>query len=162
MKLNAGVAIAAGHAGLLACVIACTAVPARAQPVAGPQQCTALRNLELPGAAISEVTADWMSAGPAPGSGASAVNLPAYCRVQATLDRRTGVNGQYGIGFALALPADWNGRFLFQGGGGFNGVLSPPIGAGAAGEMSALARGFAVATTDAGHRAPNGNTLDTA
>src|SRR3954462_10165766 len=105
MKLHAGVAIAAGRAGLLALFFSCSAVPARAQPLA-PQQCAALRNLELPGAAISEVTAEWMPAGPAPGSGASAVTLPAYCRVQATLDRRTGVNGQYGIGFALALPAD--------------------------------------------------------
>jgi hypothetical protein len=153
--------LAADRAGLVAFVIACAAVPARAQPVTGPQQCTALRNLEVPGAAISEVTAEWMPAGPAPDSGPSAVTLPAYCRVQATLDRRTGVNGEYGIGFAVALPAEWNGRFLFQGGGGFNGVLSDPIGAGAAGEMSALARGFAVATTDSGHRAPNGNTLDT-
>ena len=23
----------------------------------------------------------------------------------------------YGIGFSLALPEEWNGRFLFQGGG---------------------------------------------
>jgi feruloyl esterase len=79
------------------------------------------------------------------------------------LNRRTGVDGQqYGVGFALSLPADWTGRFLFQGGGGFNGVLRPPIGAGATGTLPALTRGFAVAATDAGHRAPNGNVLDTA
>jgi feruloyl esterase len=72
------------------------------------------------------------------------------------------VDGQpYGIGFALALPGTWNGRFLFQGGGGFNGVLADPRGADVAGSMSALARGFAVVSTDSGHRAPGGNALDT-
>jgi feruloyl esterase len=72
------------------------------------------------------------------------------------------VDGQpYGIGLALALPATWNGRFLFQGGGGFNGILAEPIGAGVAGTMSALARGFAVVSTDSGHRSPGGNALDT-
>ena len=40
------------------------------------------------------------------------------------LDRRTGADGKpYGIGFALALPGEWNGRFLFQGGGGLNGSV---------------------------------------
>ena len=81
-----------------------------------------------------------------------AVPLPAYCRLGATLDRRTGTDGEpYGIGFALALPAEWNGRFLFQGGGGLNGTVAPPLGARAPGD-AALARGFAVVTTDTGHR----------
>lgn len=150
-------------AGLLALAFACAAVPATAQPTArGPQECAALQNLELPGVAISEVTAEWIPA-PAPGSGASPVTLPAYCHVQAVLDRRTGAGGQkYGIGFAIALPATWNARFLFHGGGGFNGILRLPTGPAAAGGMSALARGFAVVSTDSGHRSPNGNILDTA
>ena len=81
-----------------------------------------------------------------------AVSLPAYCRLDATLDRRTGADGKsYGIGFALALPADWNGRFLFQGGGGLNGTVAPPLGRTGQGD-AALARGFAVVTTDTGHR----------
>ena len=81
-----------------------------------------------------------------------AVPLPAYCRLSATLDRRTGADGRsYGIGFALALPAEWNGRFLFQGGGGLNGTVAPPLGRTGQGD-AALARGFAVVTTDTGHR----------
>jgi feruloyl esterase len=150
-------------AGLLAVALACAAVPATAQPSArGPENCAALRSLELPGLAISEVAAEWIPAGPAPGSGAAPVTLPAYCHVQAVLERRTGAGGQtYGIGFAIALPAAWNGRFLFHGGGGFNGILRLPTGAAAAGGVPALARGFAVASTDAGHRSPNGNVLDT-
>jgi feruloyl esterase len=150
-------------AGLFALAIVCAAVLAAAQPTArGPEDCAALRKLELPGVAISEITAEWVPAGPMPFAGPPGVTLPAHCRVQAVLDRRTGANAQiFGIGFALALPAAWNGRFLFQGGGGFNGFLAPPLGAGPAGGMPALARGFAVASTDAGHRAI-GNPLDTA
>src|SRR5688500_8063740 len=149
-------------AGLFVLVITCAA-PATTQPTArGPEECAALRKLELPGVAISEVTAEWVAFGPAPLIGVPAVTLPAYCRVQATLNRRQGADGQqYGIGFALALPASWNGRFLFQGGGGFNGTLLPPLGTGAAGGAPALARGFAVASTDAGHRSPPGAFLDT-
>ena len=86
----------------------------------------------------------------APGS---APSLPAHCRVEGVIDARTGRDGKpYGIGFALALPADWNGRFLFQGGGGLNGSVQPPLGAQFAGERPALARGFAVASTDSGHQ----------
>jgi feruloyl esterase len=77
--------------------------------------------------------------------------LPAYCKLGATLDRRTGADGKsYGIGFALALPAEWNGRFLFQGGGGLNGSVAPPLGRTGQGD-AALLRGFAVVTTDTGH-----------
>lgn len=82
-----------------------------------------------------------------------AVAIPANCRAEGVIDRRTGVDGKsYAIGFAIALPDRWNGRFLFQGGGGFNGWIRPPIGAQAAGDVPALARGFAVVATDSGHQ----------
>ena len=84
--------------------------------------------------------------------GASPV-VPAHCRVDGVIDERTGRDGKpYGTKFAVALPANWNGRFLFQGGGGLNGSVQPPIGGAYAGESSALARGFAVASTDSGHQ----------
>src|SRR5438132_11483608 len=83
--------------------------------------------------------------------------LPARCRVDGIIDQRNGAAGKtYGIGFALALPDTWNGRFLFQGGGGLNGSVQNPVGAGAAGEASALARGFAVVSTDTGHKGSGG------
>ena len=47
---------------------------------------------------------------------------------------------------------DWNGRLLFQGGGGLNGSIRPPLGPQAIGEVPALARGFAVVSTDSGHQ----------
>jgi pimeloyl-ACP methyl ester carboxylesterase len=82
-----------------------------------------------------------------------AVEKDGICRVDGVIDERTGRDGKpYGIGFAVALPANWNGRFLFQGGGGLNGSVQAPLGGAYAGEHSALARGFAVASTDSGHQ----------
>ena len=79
--------------------------------------------------------------------------VPAHCRVDGVIDERMGRDGKrYGIGFAVTLPAKWNGRFLFQGGGGLNGSVQPPLGDTYAGEQSALLRGFVVASTDSGHQ----------
>jgi len=79
--------------------------------------------------------------------------LPAYCRVEGVINRRTGVGGEeFGITFALAMPEKWNGDFLMQGGGGSNGVVLPPLGLNAAGQTPGLMRGFAVVSTDTGHK----------
>jgi feruloyl esterase len=44
--------------------------------------------------------------------------LTPHCHVAGSFERRTGVDGsEYAIGFAINMPADWNGRFMFQGGG---------------------------------------------
>ena len=52
--------------------------------------------------------------------------IPAYCRVEGVINRRAGVGGEkFGINFALALPNQWNGDFLMQGGGGSNGIVFP-------------------------------------
>jgi feruloyl esterase len=84
---------------------------------------------------------------------AKAESTPEFCRVDGTIDPRIGVGGKsYGIGFAIAMPANWNGGFLFQGGGGLNGSVARPLGSQAAGDTPALARGFAVVTTDSGHK----------
>lgn len=81
------------------------------------------------------------------------IAIPAYCKISGVINRRTGADGKpYGLGFELALPNDWNGRFLFQGGGGLNGTINPPLGSSAAGDRPALARGFAVVSTDSGHK----------
>lgn len=91
------------------------------------------------------------TAGGGPGFGAPQP-LPPHCRVVGSFEHRTGVDGRdYAIRFAINMPDDWNGRFLFQGGGGLNGTLQEPTGAQAAGGESALARGFAVVSTDSGH-----------
>ncbi|MBV8535150.1 MAG: tannase/feruloyl esterase family alpha/beta hydrolase [Alphaproteobacteria bacterium] len=81
------------------------------------------------------------------------VEIPSNCRAEGVIDKRVGVDGTpYAIGFAIALPDRWNGRFLFQGGGGLNGSIRPPLGPQATGDVPALARGFAVVSTDSGHK----------
>src|SRR3954451_23351351 len=83
--------------------------------------------------------------------------LPTYCRVDGVINRRTGVGGEeFGINFALAMPEKWNGDLLMQGGGGGNGVVHPPLGLVAAGDIPALMRGFAVVSTDTGHKSHGG------
>jgi hypothetical protein len=81
---------------------------------ASPAACAALRQLQVQGVALTVTKTEWFPAGttaPAgPGGGASAPKLPAYCRLDGVIDRRTGAAGAtYGIGFALALPENWNG-----------------------------------------------------
>jgi feruloyl esterase len=116
--------------------------------------CTALVHLDLARPASRITRAAVVAAGPMRGTarGADAPRLPAHCLVEGVLEQRRGAGGhEYGIRFAVALPEQWNGRFLFQGGGGLNGTVRPPIGAQAAGGRPALARGFAVVSTDSGH-----------
>ncbi|MEY2618605.1 MAG: hypothetical protein RL522_1607 [Pseudomonadota bacterium] len=80
--------------------------------------------------------------------------LAAHCRISGRMNERTGQDGKpYHIGFELRLPTAWNGRLLYQGGGGNDGVVRPAIGPQAA-PGYALNRGFAVVTTDAGHQSP--------
>src|SRR5688572_21892930 len=113
------------------------------------QTCAGLTKFSMPGHRVvirqaQEVAASAPEVSPA---------VPAHCRVDGVIDERTGRDGKpYAIGFAVALPAKWNGRFLFQGGGGLNGSVQPPLGGAYAGDRSALARGFAVASTDSGHQ----------
>ena len=79
--------------------------------------------------------------------------LPEHCEVTGSLRQRVGADGQpYAVKFRLRLPAAWNGRFFFEGGGGSNGVVTPALGELRGGQSTlALALGYAVASTDAGH-----------
>lgn len=141
--------------GLAAISIA--ASPAQAK------QCSAMAKLALPGVEIAGATlVPAASAGSVKiypdGAETFPVAMPGYCRVEGTINRRVGTGDkEYGIGFALALPANWNGRFLYQGGGGFNGAVRNPYGNVASGGNPALARGFAVISSDSGHK---GATFD--
>lgn len=103
-------------------------------------------------------TARWMSAGPLPAAATRMLpmlgqaRLPAHCLVRGVLDPRVGVGGvKYGLGFELRMPANWNGRFLFQGGGGLDGAVWPAIGLTPGGGTPALTQGFAVISSDGGH-----------
>lgn len=130
---------------------------ASGQGAPGPGACADLLRFQLPGTVIEITRAESIPAGAPPAAGGPpgtpALALPAHCRVEGVIDRRQGVGGRpYGIGFALALPEQWTGRFLFQGGGGLNGTVGAPIGATAAGDRPALVRGDAVVATDSGHK----------
>ena len=46
--------------------------------------------------------------------------------------------------FRLDLPLHWNGKLLFEGGGGFNGYIEPP-------PPDVLGQGYATVSTDSGH-----------
>jgi len=148
-------------AGIVLALVTVVASPAAAQTRRDAAACAALMNLQIPGVALSVTKAEWFAEGSSPpagrGGAPNPMKLPAYCRLDGVLDRRTGADGKpYGIGFALALPGDWNGRFLFQGGGGLNGSVQLPLGAVASGTTPALLRGFAVVSTDTGHTGQNG------
>ncbi len=117
-------------------------------------KCADMTKLKISGVALEITRADWIPAGQTAGrGGAAGVALPAYCRVDGMIDRRAGAGGAtYGIGFALALPENWAGQFLQMGGGGLNGSVAAPVGGQVAGSQPALARGFAVVSTDTGHK----------
>src|SRR5579863_3873635 len=136
--------------------LASTAVVALAQV---PNKCGDLAKFQMPGTKIEITRAEMVAAGQAAGGrgGPAGPMLPAHCRVNGMVDRRTGPDGKtYGIKFAVALPDNWTGRYLQQGGGGLNGSVAEPTGAQAAGDRPALARGFAVATSDTGHQSSGG------
>ena len=93
------------------------------------------------------------------GSARARAALPAQCLVEGMIAPRTGLDGkQTGIGFQLRMPEAWNGRFLFQGGGGMDGVVNEAVGAipvAGATALPALNRGYAVVSTDSGHQGRN-------
>jgi Tannase and feruloyl esterase len=90
---------------------------------------------------------------PAGSTSTNGTSLPAHCQVQGIINKRTGADGlPYGDRFELRLPisTEWNGRFMFQGGGGTEGAVPPAVGV--AGTLSpTLAHGWAVASQDGGH-----------
>jgi hypothetical protein len=67
-----------------------------------------------------------------------------FCRVLGTISKE--------INFELLLPAEWNGRFLMSGGGGFVGTIQN-------GYRTQIANGYATAGTDTGHKG-NGVTAE--
>lgn len=112
-----------------------TATPAAAQAETPPaERCTVEGVQRMAGAKLVVDTATPVAA---------TSGLPAYCAVRGHIDRGSR------IGIAAALPAKWNGKFLFYGIGGFAGVINPldqPP------QSEGLIRGYATATTDTGHQ----------
>ena len=124
-------------------------------------RCQALS--QLAGAALGEPTARILTAKLNPRSAARVdpaappwmgpiPPMPEHCEVIGVMRERTGADGQhYAVKYHLRLPSAWNGRFLFQGGGGTNGELGPATGMLQPGMPTGLEQGFAVVSTDTGH-----------
>ena len=89
------------------------------------------------------------------GASGNGLELPAHCLVRGMIGEHTGPDDkQYGIRFELRMPDNWQGRFMFQGGGGLDGFLGQAIGSipshGSTAAPS-LVRGYAVVSMDGGH-----------
>ncbi len=99
--------------------------------------CSRLIDYKAPGVEITKaVHVEAGSTEPNPYGPGHSDPIPAYCRVEGVINRRTGVGGEeFGIHFALAMPDQWIGDFLMQGGGGGNGFVMPPLGLVAAGKI---------------------------
>jgi feruloyl esterase len=115
-------------------------------------------------------SSQWAQAGPGPGADSCAAlaggktftqtritsatwyaaseQLPAYCDVKALIRPEPGS----GIGVVYRLPADWNGKLLALGGGGWLGNVKLET------ATEGLKKGYATLQTDAGHT--RGTTFD--
>ena len=112
---------------------------------AGEPSCESLSKLALANTrvtAVQVVAAGEFVAPPGRGPAPSFKDVPAFCRVQATLTP----SADSDIKTEVWLPiAGWNGKFQAVGNGGWAGILSyGPLGA-------AVRRGYAAASTDTGH-----------
>ena len=119
------------------------ASPEAAAAAAQPIGCEAVNRLSLPDVRLVAVKS-------------RGENSPAACVVTGAVNERTGADGKhYALGFELRLPDRWNGRFLHQVNGGNDGEITPALGdpnnLNAVGGVTALARGFAVLSSDEGH-----------
>ena len=112
-------------------------------PPPGESACAALATAQF--ATVATLTTTYEA-----GSAAQ----PAHCVVRGAAARRTGADGKpYQTRFELRLPTAWSGRFLYQGGGGNDGVVAPAVGRNTGSfPDTGLQRGFSVVTTDAGHQ----------
>lgn len=118
-----------------------------------PSRCSDLAGIKIPSVEITKAAVVPAGKANPPFGFGYAGPVPEHCRVDGVINRRTGVDGkEFGIRFAVALPGNWNGNFLMQGGGGGNGFVGDPLGATATGDTPALLRGFAVASSDTGHK----------
>ena len=92
--------------------------------------CSSLK-AEHAGAVVVESAED-MAAGPltvrGPMGQTSIIDTPAACVVKGVIAPRTAPDGRtFGVRFELRLPAAWNGRFYFQGGGGLDGSVQSAL-----------------------------------
>ena len=151
-------AIAALAACAAAVLAACATSPERPAPALAPAVAGPLNACETLAGTYSHpatrlLSASRIAAGELALGGRA---LPAHCLVRGAMHERKGGDGRdYAIAFEMRLPLAWNGRFYYQGNGGLDGAVVPALGALGGGPLTgALAQGFAVISSDAGHTGP--------
>ena len=116
-------------------------MPARAQPALACETASFMA-LELPRTRIVSASPvrDDPRAGP-------------HCVLRGAVNERTGTDGKpYAIGFEMRLPDAWNGGYFDQLNGGNDGSVVPAYGNLPTNQPdNALARGYAVLSSDSGH-----------
>jgi feruloyl esterase len=149
MSTGTRFASAAATSALLAVSLGMTGGTAGAQAAAPAAQdhvpvassCARLASLALPDTTITSAA---IVMGPSftPAGGSALANLPAFCRVAATI--------RPAVRFEVWLPlSSWNGKFQGVGNGANAGSISY------AAMAAALRRGYATASTDTGHQTEN-------
>jgi feruloyl esterase len=134
--------------GMLTSAVTLAVWAALAAPAAAAT-CESLATLALPQATVTAAEPVAAGAFTQPGGrgGNPFADLPAFCRVAATLKPTADSD----IKMEVWLPAaNWNGKFLMVGNGGWNGNVDRNAIA------NGLRRGYAAASTDTGHEGGGG------
>ena len=100
-------------------------------------QCKALAQADF--GMIPDAPTDVTAASVVPAAGV----VPAYCKIEGYISPQVGFEGHYPL-------ENWNGKFLMTGCGAMCGTLQQVSSC-----ADAVARGYACATTDMGHKAPS-------
>ena len=101
------------------------------------------------------------SAAVVPAAGAGVAAVAEYCKVLGDINPVDPTAPK--IRFQVNLPANWNGKALIFGGGGYNGVLATGLAnvpAGPTDKPAPLARGYATFGSDSGHQANANGSRD--
>ncbi len=138
---------AKGFALLFATAMSIHAAEIAGRSPAAAAACDTLAGLTLPNTTITSATLVAAGEFSLPG-GPRFDNLPAFCRVAATLKP----SADSDIKIEVWMPAaGWNGKFQGVGNGGWSGSISyGPL-------VAALRRGYATASTDTGHSGGSGS-----
>ncbi len=155
--------------GMCALILGCLQVTAGCSQEQAGSKCADLVRLQISNTTISDAT-DVPAGKPFSltnpfGPPIAITSLPAHCLVHGEVNHHKGVDGKdYGDKFELRMPVDWQGRLLFMGGGGLDGLLNPAIAlqgpAAKPDSKSALSLGYAVVSTDGGHQTSGGPPID--
>ena len=120
-------------------------------PVSPAESCAALLGLQASGFPVPNTVITSAV------DTAATATLPERCIVNGYVNRHVSpfdtCTYQNGFQVQLPLPANWNGRFMGQGGGGSEGSIPAATGtdSGSAGGNFGITHGYAVASQDGGH-----------